>query len=151
MEVLPPYSFWLRAFAATILWLRCTVHTSVASDVMGVARAAAEHRLLDCELRAMEESANTLQLHAARSADAMADKLILHEQLSKTTAELVSTRQAAARRHEAWRSTKTELAAAKAKLAIAVQGRDAAELEVQAAKKLGVALLDAKQGSTVCG
>ena len=68
------------------------LHTSVASDVMGVARAAAEHRLLDCELRAMEESANTLQLHTARSADAMADKLILHEQLSKTTAELVSTR-----------------------------------------------------------
>ena len=27
------------------------LHTSVTSDVMGVARAAAEHRLLDCELR----------------------------------------------------------------------------------------------------
>ena len=120
------------------------LHTSVTSDVMGVARAAAEHRLLDCELRSMEESANTLQLHAARGADAMAEKLILHEQLSKATAELVSTRQAAARRHEALRSTKTELAAVKAKLAIAVQGRDAAELEVQAAKMLGVALLDAK-------
>ena len=120
------------------------LHTSVTSDVMGVARAAAEHRLLDCELRSMEESANTLQLHAARGADAMAEKLILHEQLSKATAELVSTRQAAARRHEALRSTKTDLAAVKAKLAIAVQGRDAAELEVQAAKMLGVALLDAK-------
>ena len=127
------------------------LHISAASDVMGVARAAAELRLLNCELHAMEESVSTLQLHAARGADAMADKLILHEQLSKATAELVSTRQAAARRHEALKSTQTELAAAKPKLAIAVQGRDAAELEVQAAKKLGVALLDAKQGSTVCG
>jgi len=120
------------------------LHTSVTSDVMGVARAAAEHRLLDCELRSMEESANTLQLHAARGADAMAEKLILHEQLSKATAELVSTRQAAAMRHEALRSTKTELAAVKLELAAAVRAHHEAEQEVAAAKALGLALLDAK-------
>ena len=120
------------------------LHTNVASDVMSVARAAAEHRLLDCELRAMEESANTLQLHAARGADAMAEILILSEQLSWATAELVSTQRAAARRNEALKSTKSELAAANAKLWAAVQARDAAEQDLQATQELGVALLDAK-------
>ena len=119
------------------------LRTSVASDVMGVARVAAEHRLLDCELRAMEESANSLQL-ALRGATAAADMLILEEELSTATAELRSARQAAARRNEALKSMSAQLAAVKAELSDASQARDAAEKEVRAARELGARELDAR-------
>ena len=101
---------------------RAAIEQAVAADE---ARAAAEIYVLDCELRAMEKY--LFPLHAARGADAMAEELILREQLSKATAELVSTQRAAARRNEALKSTKSELAAANAKLGAAVQARDAAE------------------------
>ena len=41
---------------------------AVATDVLSVARASAERLLLDRELRALEASEATLQLHAARDA-----------------------------------------------------------------------------------
>ena len=120
------------------------VRATVAADAMSAAWASAELRLLSSELRATEDSVAALSARAACGAKAVADVLILDEELSTARAELTSSRRAADTHKQALQSIKTELAAVKLQLAAAVRARHEAEQEVAAAKALGLALLDAK-------
>jgi hypothetical protein len=123
---------------------KALVRATLAQDAMSLARASAELRMLGSEIAEIEEGCAAHRMQAIRGTKAAADVLILEERVSKTTAELTSTQQAAERRNRALKSANVELSAVKAELAAATRAAVEADQEIKAAKSLGLALLDAK-------
>ena len=123
---------------------KALVRATLAQDAMSLARASAELRMLGSEIAAIEESDAAHRMQAICGTKAAADVLILEERVSKTTAEITISQQAAERRNRALKSANMELSAVKAELAAAARAAVEADQEIKAAQSLGLELLEAK-------